>query len=103
TREMIERVFVHVDPEIEALGFNEMRMTVEITLRDGRRLFGRADMAQGHPKKPMSHEDVKAKFRDCADTVLQPPQTEALLDQLEDIEGLSDISALVPLLAGPLE
>ena len=50
-QEMLQRVFVDVDPEIEALGFNEMRMTVSITLKDGNVLSGRADAAKGHPAR----------------------------------------------------
>jgi 2-methylcitrate dehydratase PrpD len=99
---MLERVFVYVDPEIEALGFNEMRMKVAISLKDGRRLEGRADMAKGHPRKPMSRDDVRLKFLDCASLVMDRPASEKLLDRLERIESLPSVGELTPLLAGGL-
>jgi 2-methylcitrate dehydratase PrpD len=103
TRAMMERVFVHVDPEIEALGFNEMRMTVAMSLKDGRQLEGRADMAKGHPKKPMTRDDVRLKFFDCASLVMDKRSAQELLDRLERIETLKSVSELTPLLAGRLD
>jgi 2-methylcitrate dehydratase PrpD len=102
TQAMMGRVFVHVDPEIEALGFNEMRMTVTITLKDGRRLQGRADMAKGHPKKPMTRDDVRGKFLDCAALVMDKQAAVKLLDRLENVESVDAVSELTPLLAGTL-
>jgi 2-methylcitrate dehydratase PrpD len=102
TRAMIERVFVYVDPEIEALGFNEMRMKVAITLKDGRKLEGFADAAKGHPRKRMSHADVCEKFLDCAATVIPSSKAEQLLARLEGIEQVKNVTELSPLLAGPL-
>ncbi|MDR7480955.1 MAG: MmgE/PrpD family protein [Armatimonadota bacterium] len=100
TRALMERVFVHVDPEIEALGYNEMRMTVRITLADGRVLAGRADAARGHPRMPMSRADLTAKFLECAALVMPRARAEALLARLWEIRALPDVAGLAPLLAG---
>jgi 2-methylcitrate dehydratase PrpD len=100
TRAMMERVFVHVDPEIEALGYNEMRMTVAITLNDGRRLLGRADGAKGHPKKPMSRDDLREKFLDCARLVMPLERAESLLAHLWDIRLIGRVADLAPMLVG---
>ncbi len=100
TRALMERVHVHVDPEIEALGYNEMRMTVAITLKDGRALSGRADMAKGHPRKPMSCDDLAAKFLDCAALVMPRERAEILLAHLWDIQMIDRVSDLAPMLVG---
>ncbi len=100
TQEMMERVFVHVDPEIEALGYNEMRMTVAITLTDGRRLFGRADRAKGHPRQPMSRDDLREKFLDCAGLVMPLDRAESLLAHLWDIRLVDRTADLAPMLVG---
>ncbi len=97
---LMERVHVHVDPEIEALGYNEMRMTVAITLRDGRTLSGRADAAKGHPRKPMSQEDLTAKFLDCAGLVMSRERAETLLAHLWDIRMIDRAADLAPMLVG---
>jgi len=100
TRALMERVHVHVDPEIEALGYNEMRMTVDITLNDGRRLSGRADAANGHPRKPMSRADLTEKFMDCATLVMPADQAATALAHVWDIRMIDRVADLVPMLAG---
>ena len=100
TRELMERVHVYVDPEIEALGYNEMRMRVKITLKDGRVLAGYADRAKGHPRKPMSREELRAKFMDCATLVMPSDRAEAVLARLWAIGDLRRVGDLTPMLAG---
>jgi len=100
TRALMERVHVHVDPKIEALGYNEMRMTVDITLRDGRRLSGRAEGAKGHPRKPMSRDDLREKFMDCATLVMPAGQAEKALEHLWGIRLIDRITDLIPMLVG---
>jgi len=100
TRALMERVHVHVDPEIEALGYNEMRMNVDITLKDGRRLSGYADKAKGHPKKPMSRDDLREKFMDCATLVMSSQQAESALEHLWGIHQIDRVSDLTPMLVG---
>ncbi len=98
-RALMERVHVYVDPEIEALGYNEMRMKVAIHLRDGRVLSGRADMARGHPRKPLSREEVSEKFLECAALVMPAERARRLLDALWNVRGHT-VADLVPLLEG---
>jgi len=100
TRAMMERVHVYVDPEIEALGYNEMRMKVQITLRDGRKISGFADKAKGHPKKPMSREDLREKFLDCAQLVMAAPEAESALEHLWAIRQIDRVADLTPMLVG---
>ncbi|MDR7484634.1 MAG: MmgE/PrpD family protein [Armatimonadota bacterium] len=100
TRMLMERVHVHVDPEIDALGYNEMRMTVAITLADGRRITGRADAARGHPRKPMSRDDLAGKFIECASLVMPPDRASAALARLWAIRQVPRTSDLMPMLVG---
>jgi 2-methylcitrate dehydratase PrpD len=100
TRAMMERVHVYVDPEIEALGYNEMRMKVDITLADGRKLSGYADKAKGHPKKPMSRDDLHEKFMDCASLVMPAAAAESALEHLWAIRQIDGAAALMPMLVG---
>lgn len=100
TRALMERVHVYVDPEIEALGYNEMRMKVDITLTDGRRLSGYADKARGHPKKPLNREDLREKFMDCAQLVMASQQAESALEHLWAIRQIERVSDLTPMLVG---
>jgi len=100
TRALMERVRVYVDPKIEALGYNEMRMKVDLTLNDGRRLSGYADKAKGHPRKPMSRDDLREKFMDCAVLVMLGGQAEQALARLWAIRDTASTADLMPLLTG---
>lgn len=100
TRALMERVRVYVDPKIEALGYNEMRMKVDLTLKDGRRLSGYADNAKGHPRKPMSRDDLREKFMDCAALVMAGGQAEQALARLWAIRDAASTADLMPLLTG---
>lgn len=100
TRALMERVHVHVDPEIEALGYNEIRMTVGITLKDGRILTGRADMAKGHPRNPMSRDDLRGKFMECAELVMPREQASSALEHLWAVRELPRAADLIPMLEG---
>ncbi|MDQ7843415.1 MAG: MmgE/PrpD family protein [Armatimonadota bacterium] len=100
TRALMERVHVYVDPEIEALGYNEMRMKVRITLRDGRTLAGYADKAKGHPRKPMTRDDLREKFLDCATLVMPTETAESALVHLWAIREIERVADLMPMLTG---
>ena len=65
-QEMIRRVDFGVDPVTEAAGYNKMTTIIEIKLKDGSVISGRADVAKGNPANPMSYDEVAAKFLDCA-------------------------------------
>lgn len=97
---LMERVHVYVDPEIDALGYNEMRMRVRITLRDGRVLDGYAELAKGHPRKPMSRNDLRKKFMDCATLVMPSAAAESALAHLWEIRQIDSVKDLTPMLVG---
>ncbi|MDI6772118.1 MAG: MmgE/PrpD family protein [bacterium] len=97
---LVERVHVHVDPEIEALGYNEIRTTVGIGLKDGRTLFGRADLAKGHPRNPMRRDDLSGKFQECAGLVMPRVRAASALEHLWAIRDIPRAADLIPMLEG---
>jgi len=62
-QKMIERIRFYVDPEAEKAGYDKMTTILKITLKDGRRISGRADFGKGSPTNPMSYDEVAEKFR----------------------------------------
>ena len=63
---MIQKVDFGVHPEAEAAGYDKMTTILEIVLKDGRTIRGRADFGKGSPANPMSYDEVADKFRECA-------------------------------------
>lgn len=93
----VERV---LDPEIEALGWEKIRSTVEVDLADGTTLVQRADERyRGGPAMPFSREDLHEKFSDCASLVLDAERVDRAFECIEALESLNDIRELVRLLA----
>src|SRR5438034_785858 len=71
---LVESVF---DPQIEAKGFDKMRSTIEVSLKDGRSLTADADERyRGGPERPFTREELHAKFRDCAALTLSADRME---------------------------
>ena len=64
---MIEKVDFVVDAEAEAAGYHLMTTIIDIDLKDGRRISGRADFGKGSPAFPMSYDEVAGKFHENAE------------------------------------
>ena len=49
--ELMKRVTLYVDDEMEKLGYDQVRSKIRIKLKNGKILEGRADVARGHPRE----------------------------------------------------
>ncbi len=97
---MIHRVRYRPSAAAAAAGLNKMTTIIEIHLKDGRTVSGRAAYAKGSPAHPMSFEDEADKFRGCADFVHWPHQkTEKIIESVRRLESVPDIRQLTPLLS----
>jgi 2-methylcitrate dehydratase PrpD len=95
-QQMMTKVERVLDPEIEARGFEKIRSTVEVDLRDGRRLVEHADERyRGGPDRPFTRDELHEKFAECAALVLPPSSIDETFQMVESIEHLSDITGLV--------
>ena len=97
--EMMKRVTLVVDPELEALGYDQVRSRVTVKLKDGRTLEGRADVARGHPEKPMSWDELAEKFRDCC-RLVPGIETEAAIGFVAELDKQKAIAPLIRALGG---
>lgn len=97
---MIKKVDFGVHPEAEAAGYDKMTTIIEITLKDGRKISGRADFGKGSPANPMSYEEVADKFRECAAFSRWPrDRAERLIELVRGLEDLRDVRELTALLS----
>ena len=97
-RAMIERIHLGVHPEAEKAGYNKMTTIIDIRLRDGRVISGRADFGKGSPQIPMSYEEVAEKFRDCAEFAKWPAaKSKAIVETVRTLENLADVRKLTAL------
>jgi 2-methylcitrate dehydratase PrpD len=99
-QQMMRKVERVLDPEIEAKGFEKIRSTVEVDLRDGRTLVEHADERyRGGPERPFTREELYEKFSECALTVLPERAVIRVFEQVDQIEQMADVAGLVKVLA----
>jgi 2-methylcitrate dehydratase PrpD len=98
--ELMKRVTLYVDQELEALGYDQVRSRVRVRLKDGRVIERRADVARGHPLKPMSWAEIGEKFRDCARLVLSRKNTEDAIEFVANLDRMRGVLPLVRVITG---
>ena len=93
---MMGRVSVEFDPEIDARGYDRMRSAMDLRLRDGSEITIEADVYPGGPERPLTREELRAKFRDCAAQALPAERAEealALVERLDEAPRTADLVA----------
>ncbi|MBM3811610.1 MAG: MmgE/PrpD family protein [Acidimicrobiia bacterium] len=97
-RRMIERIHFGVHPEAEAAGLYRMMTVIEIRMKDGRVIKGKAEWGKGSPQMPMSYDEVAEKFRDCADFAGWPAGKSAgIVKMVRGLEVVRDVRELAAL------
>jgi 2-methylcitrate dehydratase PrpD len=98
-QDMMRRVEVVRDLEIEKMGFDKMRSVVEVELMRGTRFEAPAQEYRGGPNRPFTREEMHEKFRECAESVLSPGRIEKAIGIIESLEFQSGLSGLIGTLA----
>ena len=94
---MLDRIDLHMDPAIPP-DFQEMWVSVEVRLVDGRSHAVRCDRPRGIWGSPLSRDERLSKFRDCASRVLPAVAVEKCIGLIEGLEGESDVSELIEIM-----
>lgn len=71
---------------------------VEIKTKNGDRHSKRVDFAYGHPRNPMSFDDIIAKFRDCAAHSFRPvplASVEQVIEMTTSLEKMADVTQII--------
>jgi 2-methylcitrate dehydratase PrpD len=84
-----DRIKAAVDPTLK-----EDAATIRITQKDGRTLEKHVEHAIGSLARPMSDQDLEAKFRGLCEGILLPKQIDAIIAQCWRIDGLRDSGLL---------
>ncbi|QOG06106.1 MmgE/PrpD family protein [Aureimonas sp. OT7] len=96
---MIEKVDFVVDDEAEAAGYHLMTTIIDIDLKDGRRISGRADFGKGSPAFPMSYDEVADKFRENAGFAgMSRQKADEIVGLVRDLETLPSVDPITRLL-----
>ncbi|MGB3742096.1 MAG: hypothetical protein WA968_08565, partial [Castellaniella sp.] len=97
--ELISRVDVYVDPEMDELYPRYYAGVVEIELSDGRTLRKRVDASRGMPENSMSRQDILAKFYSLTRSAsVEDLVANQLMHALEGVFDVDDVASLGQLL-----
>jgi 2-methylcitrate dehydratase PrpD len=96
--QLAEKVTGGVEPKLAGKLHSRI---VEITTRDGKRYSKQVDFPYGNPKRPISKEDLVAKFKDCISYSAKPlsqRSAETIIAMIDGLEELEDVGQIVRLL-----
>lgn len=97
---LAEKVHTALDPELAGYDRGIYPCKVSIHLADGRALFRRVDHPKGTPESPLTADELRQKFLDCAGRVLEPAAAIETLDRLEQLHAQETLHPLGRLLSG---
>lgn len=93
---LVRKVKSYADPQ--ASGEMNYLTTMEIKLIDGRVVKAREEYPRGCPLNPMTRDELRAKFRRLAGVVLSNSRIEEIIEKVDRLEKLHDVSEVIPLL-----
>lgn len=77
-----------------------MDTRVTIRLKDGKVVERLETAATGHPSKPMSREQLEAKFFECAGLAIGGDQARQAADAIWALDNLADVAQLHKTMSG---
>ena len=95
--ELAQRVDYAIDDSLHGGGI------VEVTTKAGTKFSARVDTPLGQPSRPVGQERLVEKFRDCvqyAAKPLDPKAVDQVIDLIDHLEEIPDVSALPALVSG---
>ncbi len=99
---LAQKVSPRLDPEMEKSSSREISPSVvEVKTRKGEMVSQRVDLPKGHPRNPMTDEELADKFRDCARHGARPlgeKNLDRIIEMVYNLEKLEDLSQLVRLI-----
>ena len=95
-RDLLPRIKVVADKEIDAMFPGTKRARVTIKTRKGKEYTAQTDHAKGSPENPMTDGEITDKFRANTLRALTPQKTEDLIQAVMDLHECEDITAFIP-------
>jgi 2-methylcitrate dehydratase PrpD len=96
--ELAGKVEVIHDLEMDKLRPALRPASVEVTLKDGRKFMGRVDFPKGDARKPLTEQELLAKFSNLAGDVVGPEKVKKIQEAVFGLEKIATVEELVLLL-----
>jgi 2-methylcitrate dehydratase PrpD len=97
---LAERVQMRLDTNLKKSDSAGRPCRVTVRTKDGQIYSREAQHAKGGPEFPMTEDELRGKFTECARQALDERSTRRALETIESLETLEDIRPLCQLLMG---
>ena len=95
---VMKRVDLVRDPRLRSVGNLGCQAEVEILLNNRRTYRKRATLAKGHPKKPLTRQEIQEKFYQCAGERIPKQRTKKFVENIWSIEKVDVLAPWLKLL-----
>jgi len=99
-QQLMRKTIVEHDPELDREYPQKRPAIVEITTKSGKVFSHKLDLAKGEPENPLSKSEIENKFNYMASKVVNEETRRKIIDYVNRLETMEDITGLFPLLAG---
>ena len=93
------RVVCVTDPALDKAYPRQWPASVEIVTSDGRKFSTRVDYPRGDPEKPLTWEELLAKYDELSSPVFSAERRSEIISRLGSLEAETNIASLAGLLA----
>lgn len=97
-QELMKRISMYVHPEGRKEVMQRQFAEVKITLKNGKTYCKRVYEQEGHPLRPLTDEQVKSKFMNCATRTYESNKSRSLLELLWRIDSIPCIEPILEML-----
>ena len=95
---LAERVQMNLDPNLKKTDAAGRPCRVTIRLKNGQTFVREAQHAKGGPEHPMTEDELRGKFTECAREALDAGSAARALDTIEKLETVADVRPLCEIL-----
>ena len=96
---LMERVQVVADERCNALFPHQFPAILRVTTRNGDNLVEEVLINRGGPERPLSYQELAAKFRDNASRLLPAAEVDSIQQKIASLEKVNDVRDLMAPLA----
>ena len=93
--DLAKKISLHLDPDLDAVYPSQWPSRVEIFLKSGGKVSKTVYYPRGDSENPPSQEELNNKFRDNLESFIRPRSIERLIETIDRLETLKDVSSLV--------
>jgi 2-methylcitrate dehydratase PrpD len=97
---LAERIQMRLDNNLPSRELGSRPCRVTLRLKNGQTYSREVQHSKGGPESPLTADELKGKFTDCARQTLSESSTQRVSDYLDQLDTLKDIRPLCQLLMG---